>query len=372
MRIQQAIVIDQASLHEPQAPRLSVTRRIDHYLQNHEAAYQRMARVRACVSTQQTATRHAHCEWDRTLAHPERYQNPVIRALIHIAKIAEELAESFTDISGLTERIARNLISSGEKPDLGLVIGSAVGRIVSGQLSWPGFALHKAIGASLYAMSTVSSAAALSLSKTRLGALRHPDNTQGIKRDRVFDGSIYEVSASRLLAIKHKIIKSLVGSSPRHPKLKSWASYMLRGEHTKNQKSPTQRRSNCNYMWQNLHQYGCMTRALMHCAYGIFQGVNKVCVAFDKHCGTLLSSKLLSKRMGELMGTRLAMTLTVGAAAALSVPMAPLSIGLSSIGAIACGVAFIALLAAKANVKYNHDWEGDIGPPAPRIRSWAR
>lgn len=368
MQINNANTGYEGNLEKPQAQSLPMTRRVDQYLQSYEASYQRMARVREKVIEQQA---HSHPEphvLDRALAHPERFKNPVLRALIHIAKITEELAESITDISGLTERLTRNLISSGEKADLALVIGSAAGRVVSGQLSWLGFALHKAIGASLYGISSVASVAALSLSRTRFGELQQIDRVEKKDNQSVFDKSMYEVISNKLLSIKHGLIKRLVGSVNQQGKIGKWACYMRRNKNTDRQKSATKRRANCNYMWNNLHQYGATTKALMHLAYGVFQIVNKLGVSYDKHVGTFLSRKLLSKKMGELMGTRLAMTLTVAAAAALSVPLAPMTVGLSSIGAIACGVALLALLAAKANVKYNFDWNGDIQPQKPRTR----
>lgn len=372
MRIHPANTVNWPEFDEPRNPSRPITRRVDHYLQNHEASYQRMARVRQRVLEQQSQSPPETHALDCILAHPERFKNPLMRALIHISKTTEELAESITDVSGLTERLTRNMISSGEKADLALVIGSAVGRIVSGQLSWLGFALHKALGAGMYGVSSLASAAALSLSTTRFGDIRPTEQTRQKDNRSLFDKSIYEVSAKKLLSIKHRVIKRLISSPSQHNKLNNWASYMLRNENGSTQKSATQRRANCNYMWKNLHQYGAITQALMHLAYGIFQIVNKLGVSYDKHCGTLLSRTILSKKLGELMGTRLAMTLTVGAAAALSVPLAPMTVGLSSIGAIACAVALLALLAAKANVKFNYDWEGEIRPTKPQIRFSAR
>ncbi len=372
MRIHAASTIQSHPLDEPQNTKLPITRRLDRYLHNYEASYQRMGRVRRQVLEGHVPAQQKPHWVDRTLAHPERYKNPFIRALIHIAKTTEELAEGITDISGMTERFTRNLISSGEKADLALVIGSAVGRVVSGQLSWLGFALHKAVGASLYGVSSLASVAALALSQTKFGTMRDVDPAKKSDKPGLFEKNIYEVTSNRLLAIKHLVVKRFACSSNHHAKLNGWASYMLRNNNTNNEKSATQRRANCNYMWQNLHQYGPITKALMHVAYGVFQGVNKLGVSYDKHCGSLLARKVLSKKMGELMGTRLAMALTVATATALSVPLAPLTVGLSSIGAIACGVALLALLAAKANVKFNFDWDGDISPPKAPLRSWAR
>lgn len=101
----------------------------------------------------------------------------------------------------------------------------------------------------------------------------------------------------------------------------------------------------------------------MHIAYGTFQGINKLLVSYDKHIGVAIGNHLLGKKLGSVLGCRLGMTVSVGAAAAISIPMSPFLVGISTVGAIACGVALLALMLAKLNVQLIHDWKGNIQPP---------
>ena len=99
-------------------------------------------------------------------------------------------------------------------------------------------------------------------------------------------------------------------------------------------------------MWKNLHQYGPVTRALMHFAYFTFQFINKVLVSYDKHLGTAIGERLLAKKTGSILGCRLGLTAGVGLAAGLSIPLSPLLVGISTVAAAVCGVALVALLLA--------------------------
>jgi len=81
-------------------------------MNNYDMGFERIAKLRAKVLG---GTGDAHM-YDRALVVPEQYRSRGLRALIHLAKHTEEMAEGIADISGLAERLTRNLISSGENP----------------------------------------------------------------------------------------------------------------------------------------------------------------------------------------------------------------------------------------------------------------
>lgn len=345
----------------------SLTKRLDVYMNGYEMGFERVARVRKAVLNN-PGRLHT---FDQTLAFPEQYKSRGIRALIHLGKHLEELAESCADISGLTERLTRNLISSGEKADIAQVIASAIGRVISGQLNLAGMAVHKVAGASLYCLSSLTSLAVVGLSKTKCGRLRSAAEIEHAKRNSTFDSSGYLLIARKLLAAKeHMLCKALEKTGEPNCKasaaIHKWVKFMSRHQRSVPEHLVSLRRANCNYMWNNLHQYGPVTRALMHFAYGMFQGVNKLLVSFDKHIGVAIGTQVLGKPFGTVLGNRLGLTLSVGGAAALSVPMSPLIIGISTVGAIACGVALTSLLMAKLHVRVFDDWQGNIQKPLTR------
>lgn len=349
-----------------QRPR-SWTKKLDTYMRNHETGFERISRVRQNVLNK---TAHTH-SFDQRLAHPEQFKNRGIRALIHVAKHLDELAESCADISGVTERLTRNLISSGEKADLSLVMASALGRVISGQLNIGGVAVHKVAGAGLYALSTLLSVAALALTCSQSVGIRSEAEIEQARRTSSFDSSAYLLISEKLLDKKETMLGKLLDriGTPKSGTRKSihkWARFMSRQHRLKATNLEVNRRTHSNYMWQNLHQYGPVTRALMHTAYGTFQGVNKLMVSFDKHLGTGVGKFLLSKRNGEVLGCRLGLTAAVSLSAAISIPLAPLIVGLSSLGVAACGVALLAICMAKVNVRVSEDWKGNISKPMPR------
>ncbi|WP_341236405.1 hypothetical protein [uncultured Limnobacter sp.] len=352
---------------QPQAPfrpARSITKRLDQYLNSFDMGFERIAKVRAEVLG---GTNRIH-SFDRALVYPEQYKSRSIRALIHLAKHTEEMAEGFADISGLAERLTRNLISSGEKSDMALVIASAVGRVISGQLNLGGMAVHKVAGASLYAMSSIFSIAALGMIKAGLGARRTDSELEQARMKSNFDSSAYLIVARKLIAAKEllldKILERAGEPTNRHRcAIHGWVKYMSRHKSSIPPHMHSRRKGNCNYIWQNLHQYGPVTRSLMHVAYGTFQGINKLLVSYDKHIGVAIGNYLLSKKVGGVLGCRLGMTVSVGSAAAVSVPLSPFIIGISTVGAIACGVALLALTLAKLNVRLTHDWRGNIQRP---------
>ena len=327
----------------------------------YETGYQRIQRVRQRKGLSQTKTR----SYDQVLTHPERFKSRGLRGLIRLAQCLEEIAEATADISGLTERLTRNILSSAEKEDFAKIIASALGRVVTSQLNMFGFALHKAIGTAFYGLSSVVSVAVLAYATSKYAQLRSPQEIERLAmRESSYPGT-YVLVARKLLGIKERQLEKLIDktsakTTPGHCALSRWARSMSRNHRINPENLASHRRTHSSYILNNLHQYGSLTRGLMKLSYVIFQGVNKLFVSFDKHIGTALGRNIVAKKTGDILGCRLALTLTVGAATALSIPMSPLLVGLSTVGAIACGFALAALLLAKANIYYNYDWKGDI------------
>jgi hypothetical protein len=333
----------------------------------YETCYQRVERVRNKLFRTADGSKLLPHRYDQILAHPERFKSKTVRALIQLSQYLEELGESVADLSGLTERIARNTISSGEKNDLAKVMSSALGRIASSQLNMFGFALHKAIGSSAYFLSALLSAGVLAYVGTGRAALRTPQELQRIKFGKTHHQSLYLAVARKALQIKerhiHKILSSTNGRNETSIRIvRKLAKSISRKHSSFPAHMVSQRRAHSNYILNNLHQYGALTRGLMQFSYLTFQGVNKLLVSYDKHLGTAFGKHVLAKSNGDVFGCRLALTASTAAATAISIPAAPLIVGISTIGAIACGFALTALLLAKANVYYLSDWEGDILP----------
>lgn len=339
-----------------------ITRRIDQYLDRHEAGFQRMARVRKAIIETPENVHH----FDRCLNTPEQYKSAFIRGLIHVGNALEELGDACADISGLAERLVRNTISSGEKSDLAMVIASAAGRIVSGQLNLFGIGVHKVAGTAFYALSTLVSAGTIGLCKTPLGRRRSPQELQAALHKCKLRHGIYRPVARQLLQGKHAVLNTVVDKTSdaklagKQSLVKEWSKRLMRGERTNCAASAFNRKYNTNYMWQNVHQYGPVTRALMQTGCFVFLGLNKTLVSFDKHVATAVGEKVLAKKAGSILGCRIGYTVSVAGAAALSVPMSPLIVGLSTAGAIACGFALTAMLLAKANAYCFNDWKGNI------------
>ncbi|HEX4918196.1 MAG TPA: hypothetical protein VFV43_09890 [Limnobacter sp.] len=348
-------------------------------MQRHDMAYERMAKVRAQRQLDRQASRGSRTPLDgiqgrlantadTVLSMPEQFKSPWLRGLIGMGKWLEEMAEACSDLSGMVERAIRNASSAGNKADLALVIASGAARACTGQLNWAGFAPHKAAGAGLYALSTLCSGLAVLLSKTSLGAQRSPAEFERATRDSAFDKSIYQAVGRQLQAAKQRFLGEAIETlNGKQGKPAAWAKvcclHLSRKHNLHERTDHRDRKAHCDYMWRHLHQYGGVTRALVNAAHLTFQGVNKLMGSYDKYLGHFIGQKILARFLGSLLGTRLAMTLTVGSAAAISVPMAPLLVGISAASACACGLSLLLLLAAKASVVYGGTWRGDIAPP---------
>ncbi|MCR2747051.1 hypothetical protein [Limnobacter parvus] len=337
------------------------TRVIGNLCNSYETSYQRMARVRNSASG---CTNRQHA-YDQILAHPERFKSRTLRGLIHVSRLLEELGENTADISGLTERTTRNIISSGEKFDMAKVMSSALGRVVSAQLSMFGFALHKAVGASFYLLSTTTSIAVIAFASSRYAKLRQPDEMRRAMMNSSNSHSMYLLIARKLLTTKEYQLEKILthtdgANNPIVDTIRQWTKQLSRNHRAVPEYMVNQRKAHSSYILNNLHQYGPLTRGLMQFSYATFQGVNKLLVSFDKHIGTEIGRRLLAKHHGQMLGCRVALTAAIAASTALSVPMAPLTVGLSMIGAIACGFALVALILAKVNVNMCDDWKGNI------------
>lgn len=338
-------------------------RRLDRYIDNYEPSFERMAKARNAIRSNDCRVQR----FDHILACPERISSKPLRALVYLSKYLEELGEAVTDLSGWIERASRNTLSSGNKNDIAQVLGSGLGRIISGFASTPGIAVHKVAGACLLGLSALTGGLAV-VGVTALGAKRrlfteHRPLSQGGH----FETSIYQEIAGATNKAKSKVLNRFMnkldkaGYSKAHA-LHKWCRH-LSPHHTIHEQSDNwARRTHCNYIWKNLHQYGGVTRALMYSAYGVFQGVNKIMGSYDKYLGAELGNRVIAKKLGNLLGLKIGLCIAAGVAAGLSVPMAPLVVGLSTVCACACAFALVALVAAKMNVKHCHDWRGNLAP----------
>lgn len=325
----------------------------------YEPCYQRVARLRNNMTT--AGTKIHSC--DQILAQPERFKSRTLRALIHVSRYLEELGESSADISGLCERVTSNLLSSGEKFDVAKICSSGLGRLVGMKMNTLGFAVHKAIGAVAYCTSTIISVGVIAFAKSKYVRLRNPDEIEQAMQKTADDYSAYLLIARKLLNFKHKHLDKLIhktesSQNPAAIKLCSWARYLSRNHSSTPGGLRSLRKTNSDYMLNNLQEYGPVTRALMQFSYGTFQGVNKLFVSYDKYIGTALGRRFIAKKTGDMLGCRIALTLSIGTAAAISVPMSPFIIGFSAVGAMACSASLAALLLAKLNVALFNDWKG--------------
>lgn len=337
------------------------TRIIGKLSNEYETSYQRVARIRDNQKT--AATRlHAH---DQILAHPERFKSGTLRGLIHLSRYLEEVGENIADISGLTERVTKNIMSSGEKFDMAKIAASGAGRLVAAQMNVLGFSINKAVGALCYLLSSAISVAVLTFANSKHARLRNPEELQKALASRSCPQSLYLLVARKLLSVKEAQIEKVLkytnnSNNPTVKCIRKWARGLSRNHRSVPEYLVNKRKAHSNYMFNNMHQYGPLTRGLLQVSYASYQGVNKLMVSFDKLIGTVMGRRLLAKKCGELLGCRLALTAMIAASTAISVPMSPLIVGVSMAGAIVCGFALVALILAKINVHMNDDWKGNI------------
>ena len=347
----------------------SPLKRLDRYIDSYQPSFERMAKARKAVRTNNSEVHR----FDRILACPERIKNKPLRTIVHVSKFLEELGEAISDLSGWIECGSRNLLSAGNKTDIAQVVGSGLGRVLSGFASAPGFSVHKVAGACLLGLSVITGSLAV-IGVTAFGGKRKwLDEQRPLNRKGHFETSIYQEIAGVTSKAKSRILSrfmnrlEMAGYTKDHA-LHKWCRHLSPDHTIHNESDSWARRTHSNYIWKNLHQYGRVTKVLMNCAYGVFQGVNKILGSYDKYLGTELGKRLFAKKLGNLLGLKLGLCLGAGIAAAVSVPMAPLVVGLSTVCACACAFALIALVAAKMNVKHCHDWRGNVAPRRPTPR----
>lgn len=345
-------------------PTRNPLRRLDAYIGGYKSSLDRMKEARDAV--RQGAPNVSSV--DRILACPERVTSKLLRGLIYASKYSEELGEAISDLSGLVERASRNVLSSGKKNDIAQVLGAGLGRVISGFASAPGVSVHKVSAACLLGLSAITGGIAV-LSVTAFGGKRkllaeHRPLSEGGH----FETSMYQEIAGVTSKAKARALGRLMNELdkagyPKDHALHKWCRH-LSPHHTIHKKAENRaRRTHCNYIWKNLHQYGKVTKALMNSAYGVFQGVNKITGSFDKYLGAEIGNRFLAKKMGTLLGLKVGLCVAAGIAAGLSALTAPLVVGLSTISACACAFALLALVAAKMNVYYRNDWLGNVLPP---------
>lgn len=339
---------------------------LEHLSGQHEMVYQRFRRVRAAaLESNRQGPLNA---WDHTLALPEQFRNSGLRRLIRVSRYLEELGELSSDFSGVTERFTRNLMSDGKTAGIASMVAAGVGRLSVAYLSMFGFALHKAIGASLYLGSSALSALALGISNSRYGTRHGESRFQEKLSASGFDQCLYKKAAHKLAKTKRQLLE---GYSQKHQQrlpsgLGKTIHRQLSGPQIAldNRAMAARRQANPVYMWANLHQYKRRTQVLMQSAHTLFHGVNKLLISYDKHAGALMGNGLARKGAGELFSQRLGMLAGTAIAAGLSVPLGSLYIGTSKLGAIACAASALLLCLAKADVLLFSTWKGDLRPPA--------
>lgn len=339
----------------------SAVKEVERGLNNHESCYKRIVRLRK----QTDDTRH---RLDTLLICPTIKPGGFVRFLCYAAKWTEEMGEICADISSIVERLVRKTLSNGRNSDLAAVIGSGAGRLVTGKMNVMGISVNKAAGAAFYLLSTVLSLSALALvNKQAIGAalaVAGEPIKQSSQPDKGLGWSAQHRASRCLENRKEKCVEWARHSDftllRRLARGLEWQ--ISRSKSSEADALPAiERRTHCDYMWNNLHQYGRLTRGLMITGHTLFQVTNRLFLSWDKYTARLLNQGVLKKRMGELLGHRLSSCLLYAASTALSIPTSHLVVGLSTIGAAICGITVVCFLLAKCTVLLG-DWKGNMRP----------
>ncbi|MCQ8896100.1 hypothetical protein NQT62_06575 [Limnobacter humi] len=282
------------------------------------------------------------------------------------------MGEVCADISTIVERLVRKTLSNGRNSDLAAVIGSGMGRLVTSHMNVMGLSVNKSAGAVLYGLSALMSMLALALSSrsgsndptalTPDASARQPQPDQGL-------GWSAQHRVSRYLENQKEHLLDRARNS-RHLVLKRLASrvewQISRHKRIEGDALPAVcRQSHCDYMWNNLHQYGVCTRVLMVTGHTLFQITNRLFISWDKYAARLLNQTVLKRFTGELLGHRLSSCLMYAASAGLSIPASQLIVGLSTLGAAVCAATLVCFLMAKLAVALG-DWKGNLQPTPKR------
>lgn len=345
-------------------------------VENYQLAYQRARALHKEINGTKPAG-SGHHAGDQTLLNPVQFRSKTIRRLIKCASIFEEIGEASADASSMIERFTRHCISGGDKTDLAKIAAAGTGRVVSSQLTFGVAGVNKMVACGCMFTSCMLSIIALSLSKTKLGARRSEEEIrQALANGEGNLPELYPFIARNLEKAKGRALreierwaKPLGGTAIR--RLRFLKERLSRN--TSDSKGPAaSRQLGTNYMWNNRHQYSRLVRALLHTANVIFTVVNKAFCSYDKHLGVFMGQKILARRMGRTLGTRIALTVMYGVAAVAAYFLSHTGFSLSTMGACACGLAFLLILAAKAQIAVGHGWLGDCKKPVKPFRPLAR
>lgn len=345
---------------------------------------------------------------DSVLSYPEQFEYRGMRYLVHAAKHVEELGETIADLSGMVERLVKNVLSRGKTANSAQVFAAGVGRTTTMFLSTPGFAVHKALGAALYALSCGLSAVALLAAATPLGKKRDltaqlkalqlapvasqdenqdkepllkvpttntdaqhdPETLKAALKNSPFAHSIVNDTSRLLLAGKEKAMHALYnkanGSSTGANMMRGMAKRLSRKLGEYGPETRHLHKYDSSYIWGHLHQYGPITRALMSSAHLIYTVVNRLGASFDKYIGSAIGRVLYKPLVGRVLGHRLGMLCSTSLATLISSLLAPFIVGISATGAMACGLTLLLMQAAALSARLE-GWKGDIEPRPHRL-----
>jgi hypothetical protein len=299
---------------------------------------------------------------DDILAHPEQFANPLLRFLIHASNFTAQAGEFTADFSGFVDKVMRNAVSGGKKKDIGMVFGSMCGRLATMNLNMLGFAIHKSIGAGLFAVASMLSFSAVFLAQSSVFGRRvsvektkrfegdvpvpprslrsdAPLPFQSIQ-DKFFINVFNDFKERAVSRVGQNLIEQ--GSSSHWPL--HFSQDVSRFEHSPEKK----RLFNSAYMWENLGQYHGITRFLMITAHGLHTLVNRFCISQDKHLACWITKhRFMQYCFGGILGERMANALTTAAAVVVSVFASQLVVGFAAMGAMACALAIVLMLLAK-------------------------
>jgi hypothetical protein len=339
---------------------------------------------------------------DSVLCYPEQFKYRGMRYLIHAAKHTEELGESIADLSGMVERLVKNVLSRGKTANSAQVFAAGVGRTTTMFLTTPGFAVHKALGAALYAASCGLSIVALLAATTPLGqkrdihaqmkALKLPPlqtaetkdnehtpllgstkqannaalNAETLKtalKNPRFAHSLVNDASRLLLAGKEKTMQALYdqarGSNTGASIMRGMAKRLSRKLGEYGPEAYHLHKYDSSYIWSHLHQYGRVTRTLMSSAHLIYTIVNRLGASFDKYIGSATGRLLCKPLVGRILGHRVGMLLSTTLATYISMLLAPMVVGISATGAMACALTLLVMQAATISARIE-GWKGDI------------
>lgn len=318
-----------------------------------------------------------HSHWidrlDSVLCQPEQFKYRGMRYIVHAAKHAEEMGETIADLSGMIERLVQNVLSPGKASNTAQILGAGAGRATTMTLTFPGFAVHKALGAGLYALSCGLSAVALLAANTPLGAKRSVEKHQQALKESRFAHSVVRDTSRLLLTGREKTMRALynkAGNRQGSELLKSVAKRLSRTMGAYGPEAHHLHQHDTDYIWGHLHQYGPITRALMSSAHLVYTVVNRLGASFDKYLGSSIGRMVFKPMAGRILGHRLGMLVSTCLATYISMLLAPFIVGISATGAMACGLTLLLMQAAKLS-SYLEGWKGDILPYHQGTTFWA-